>query len=51
MRSLNDKKKEIVNMTVNNNKNIEIGNDTFDGDENLDKNCYNEESINLKNIM
>ena len=38
-------------MTVNNNKNIEIGNDTFDGDENLDKNGYNEESIYLKNKM
>lgn len=35
-------------MTVDNNKNIEIGNETFDGDKNLYEDGYNEEIINRK---
>ena len=49
LRSLNDKNKEIVNESVYNNKNIEIGNETFDGDAHLDEDDYNDESINRKN--
>ena len=38
-----------MNESVYNNKNIEIGNETFDGDAHLDEDDYNDESINRKN--
>ena len=37
-----------MNVTVDNNKNVEIGNETFDGNKNLYEDGYNEEIINRK---
>ena len=51
MRSLNDMNKEIANVSVDDNKNIEIGSETFNDDNNLDEDGYNEESIHKKKIM